>query len=122
MSLRLVRAGSVYCTSAWKPLICWPSFVVALMTMIGETYRTISISLTSWSSVPNLGTCFDQRTVLADPVPRRGMLVGKDVELDVLQSVWDLHREPALGIDLGLGHARKSRPSCQDNGLKPRLG
>ena len=81
-SLRLFGPGWVYWTSALKPLICWPSFVVALMTMIGETYRTISISLTSWSSVPSLGhAALDQRTVLADPVPRRGVLVGHDGEL-----------------------------------------
>ena len=76
--LAIRAAGSVYSTAALKSLICLPSFVVALMTMIGETYRTISISLTSWSSVPSLDlSALDQRPVLADPVPRRGVLVGR---------------------------------------------
>ena len=121
-SLRLFGPGWVYWTSAWKPLICWPSFVVALMTMIGETYRTISISLTSWSSVPSLSRlALDQRTALADPVPRRGVLVGHDGEGGVLpvRAGPSAENRP-WAIDVGLGDPGRAVHLATEQGAPAR--
>ena len=113
----------MYSTAALKSLICWPSFVVALMTMIGETYRTISMSLTSWSSVPSLS----RRPSTSGPsLPIRCRVVAcslvDDVELDVFQSVRDLHREPALGIDVGLGDPGRAVHLAEDGAAPAPLG
>ena len=64
-----------------------------------------------------------ERPVLADPVSRRGVLVGRDVELDVLQAVRDLHRELALVVGRGLCVPGRS-PSIwpKTKLLQPALG
>ena len=120
---RFSPAGSVYSTAAWKSLICWPSFVVALMTMIGETYRTISKSLTSWSSVPSLTV---RPSTSGPSFPIRCRVVACSL---VEMSSWTcsrpcgtFSREPALGIGVGLGVPGRAVDAAEDGAAPAPLG